>query len=231
MPRWLAGLGIVGLVVVPACTTIVVPPRAPVEPRPVFLLDHGRHSTLVLPRPEGRTVRYSYGDWRYYVLGDTGVFQASRAVFWPSAAGFGRRELSAPPTLGAVRQAVLVPIEHAYELHVEARDVERLRRELEALFRANLDTRLYNPGNDLEFVRHPRRYWFAHNSNHVVAGWLRELGCEVRGPAILASWRVETETGRRRARPRRYDPGRPCPARAPASRPRRPAATDGSSGP
>jgi len=53
-------------------TTTIVPPPSPQAPATVLLLDHGLHASLVLPDETGRAVRYSYGDWDYYALGETG---------------------------------------------------------------------------------------------------------------------------------------------------------------
>ena len=49
------------VVLLGGCTTTVVVPPAPEQPRAVFLLDHGRHATLVLETAEGGLVRYAYG--------------------------------------------------------------------------------------------------------------------------------------------------------------------------
>jgi len=43
----------------------------------------------------------------------------------------------------------------------------------------------------MDFVPHPHNYTYFHNSNHVTAGWLRELGCDVRGPAVDSRWEVK----------------------------------------
>ncbi len=200
----IAGAILVGLALTSAaCTTVVVPPAEPHAPQPVFLLDHGRHSSLVLPGEAGGLVRYSYGDWTYYALGRAGPLEATAAVLWPTRAGLGRRELPGPPTPEGVRRAVLVGIEHAYELIVASRDVGRLRASLDAIYLANRHTLVYNPGNDLELVHHPRPYTAFHNSNRVVADWLEELGCEIRGAALLARWRVERPRGRHASTPAR----------------------------
>ncbi|MFW5955095.1 MAG: hypothetical protein ACOCSG_07320, partial [Guyparkeria sp.] len=42
-----------------ACATTIVPPESVEQSQAVFVLDHGRHSSLVLPHPEG-FVRYAY---------------------------------------------------------------------------------------------------------------------------------------------------------------------------
>src|ERR687898_1077107 len=69
---WLAASGIVAAC---AATFVVAPPPlVPAATRaPVAVLDHGQHSSLVIGRPDGRMVRYAYGDWRWYAEGKTGA--------------------------------------------------------------------------------------------------------------------------------------------------------------
>ncbi len=177
------------------CTNVVVTPPAPVQPAPVLLIDHGRHASLVLPGPDSGAVRYSYGDWKYYALQKTGLIETTGAALWKTQAGLGRRELSEPPTAVGVRRTVRVGVEAVYELTVEAEATAKLRRRLDGLFRANLETRVYNAAYDLEFVHHPRPYTGIYNSNTVVALWLRALGCQVRGPLLFSRWRVERPEG------------------------------------
>lgn len=174
------------------CTTRLTPPPAPASPVPILLLDHGRHASLVLPGKEGGTVRYSYGDWRYYARETTGWRSGAAALFWPTASALGRRELEAAPVEEAVRPALRVWADTVITLQVEGARAEALRVRLDSLFLDGKEKAyLYNATYDLEFVHYPRRYWFGHNSNQVLADWLRELGVSVRGPTLLSSWRVE----------------------------------------
>jgi hypothetical protein len=174
-----------------ACTTVVVPPLSPAHPLPVFILDHGRHASLVVSRDDGTVVRYSYGDWRYYARRQTGVLRGSSAIFWPTRAGLGRRALGGPPDTAAVRLHVRVGIEHLHTVMVGAEAIRRLTGRLDSLFAANAASHVYNAAYDLDFVSHPRAYWAFNNSNQVVARWLRELGATVRGAALVSRWRVE----------------------------------------
>jgi hypothetical protein len=179
LPLWLGG-----------CTVRLEPPRQLSEPEPVFLLDHGRHSSLVLPAEGGGLVRYSYGDWQYYALGRTGLTSGFSALFGNTQAALGRRELQGARTAANVRSQVRIGIEQLIELRAEASDVHRLREELDDLYRAALPARVYNAQMDLDFVPHPEPYTLSHNSNLMVAKWLEALGCRVRGRPVLSNWRV-----------------------------------------
>lgn len=173
------------------CTAVVIPPKVHHGGARIFLLDHGHHSSLVLPTADQHIVRYSYGDWTYYALGDTGPYRGTSALFWPTQGALGCRELPGPPRAAAVRTQVLVPIEHIYPLTVERVKVERLRHRLQRVFRDHLDSLHYNPLYDLYFVHDPRDYDVFHDSNHQVATWLKELGCQVHGVTLWSNWRIE----------------------------------------
>jgi hypothetical protein len=161
----------------------------------VFLLDHGRHASLVLPGGDGGIVRYSYGDWQYYAQVDRGVSEASAAILWPTRAGLGRRELRGPSGATSVLGQVGVRVEGLYEVIVDAARIDALRIGLDSIYEANLETRIYNAAYDLEFVHHPSAYWALHNSNEVVGVWLKELGCRVRRPVLFSNWTVEPPPG------------------------------------
>ncbi|MEE4135400.1 MAG: hypothetical protein V2I32_04930 [Desulforhopalus sp.] len=176
------------------CSTAVLAPPPPEEPRPVFLLDHGHHSSLVLTTASDEMIRYSYGDWRFYALGDSGSWQGVRAVLQPTPAGLGRKALPGPPTKENVLRQVLVGIEQLFTLQAESAAVDTLQESLDLLYARGTDTLVYNPTFDLEFVRHPRDYTLAYNSNTAVTEWLTSLDCTVSGRPILANWQLIDKT-------------------------------------
>lgn len=169
------------------CTTTVIPPPSPAEAVKVYLLDHGRHPSLVMPTPEGHLVRYAYGDWSWYALARTGSLEAVRAVFWCNPAALGRREYGSADLNAILGQA---PAVHVYQITVSGGDVEQLRGELNAVFERNISTLHANEEYCLDFVRDPRPYSGIHNCNHVMSSWLRQLNCEVNGLSFLCKWRV-----------------------------------------
>jgi hypothetical protein len=173
------------------CATTLVPPSEVRDPATVILLDHGGTASLVLPNQDAGMVRFGYGDWNYYALRRTSLGDGIAALFWPTQAALGRRRLNGPVTTDSVRSQVAVPIEAAHEITVERSATVRLREDLEALFAQNLDTLVVTPSVDFEFVHHPAPYTLAHNSNHVVAEWLRSVGVRTHGPAWYSEWKVE----------------------------------------
>jgi hypothetical protein len=183
------GLLLGATIILGGCSTTVIPPAKLDEPALVFLLDHGRHSTLVLSTPEDGLVRYAYGDWRFYAERLTGPGHAVAALLWNTPGALGRREMAGPATAAGVRAQVPLVITSLYVIAVERGRIDALRAELDAIFDAAAEPR-DTPEVDLVFVPHPRDYNLRHNSTTVVAGWLEQLGCEIKGPAILARWRV-----------------------------------------
>ena len=173
------------------CTTVIVPPQTPAHPVRVFLLDHRNTPSLVLPAEDGTMARYAYGDWNWYALDHTGVMDGVRALFWPTQGTLGRQVLDAPPTAQGVTERLgREAYEELLPITVGRAEVERLRKRLDEEHRAGARIASVS-AHGFVFVPHPQRYTYFRNSNHAVASWLHELGCETRGPAFQSRWRVE----------------------------------------
>lgn len=176
--------------------TLIVPPETPNEAAAVFVLDHGRHTSLVVSAADGSLHRYAYGDWRYYAEGDTSLWRGLSALLRPTPGALGYRRLPGPPDAATVLDQVRVPVVELHSLHVERDRVEALRSRLDTLI-GEADTWREAPEVDLLFVPYPRSYSLAHNSNQMLADWLGELGCEVSRRPILSGWQLQaiTKTG------------------------------------
>ncbi|QTF94091.1 hypothetical protein [Halomonas sp. BM-2019] len=185
------GLLLLGLLALAGCAGRLTPPEAPVAPVPVYLLDHGHHASLVLPRREGGVVRYSYGEWRWYVEGERHALAGISALLWPTASGLGRGEHAALSVEADLRRLAPEGVEVVYPLVAEEARVVALKRRLDAYFEVPGVTPVYSEEFDLSFVPYPRAYWLTHQSNLVTARWLRSLGVEVRGIPWLSNWRLE----------------------------------------
>lgn len=185
-------LALVLLVLLPACadTNIIHPPARVSVPARVAVLDHGRHATLVMEMPETGMVRYSYGDWQWYALGRTGAGPAMTALARPSQAALARRVIGVPFSPEAIQANVPVGIEDLIVVEVERSAVKALAARLDSLFFANIATMVTNRDYGLDMVHHPEPYSWGHNSNHMVVGWLEELGCRVEGSGTYSDWRL-----------------------------------------
>ena len=189
-----AGAAALFILALGGCTAVIVPPPAPERPLRAAILDHGRHSSLMLELPAGEgLVRYSYGDWDWYALGRTGVGQGSAALLWPTQAALGRRRYAAPAVAPSEMPAAAVaplrvPVEQAFWFAAEEDRVRTLVGELDAVFAANEATKVYNPAFDLEFVHYPASYTLTDNSNARVAEWATALGADIQGSVLLSAW-------------------------------------------
>jgi hypothetical protein len=172
------------------CTTTIGVPPDPVDPVAVYIVDHGRTGSLVIPASSGGMLRYAYGDWRWYALRETGPLRALLTLFWPTQGALGRAELVGAPTLENLRLH-LGNVASVHSVRVERARVTAFERDMETLYDSRRETEVDTPTTGLRFVHHPRRYTYFHNSNHMVAVWLRRLGCTTRGASFHARWRVE----------------------------------------
>ncbi|MGB3224442.1 MAG: hypothetical protein WBB23_16700 [Desulforhopalus sp.] len=180
------------LIFLTGCGYTLIAPASPSNPTQVFLLDHGRHSSLVLPA-DCEMIRYSYGDWHWYVLNKRGFQAAFRALLLSSSAALGRQKISSAPLEESVRLAVQVNIENIISVMVERDRVDFLNTRLEHIFAENRQHIHHNPTYGVDFVPHPVPYSLYHNSNKVVAQWLRELGVEVRGGGPFSRWKLSDD--------------------------------------
>lgn len=156
----------------------------------MFVVDHGRTSSLVIPAADGGLLRYAYGDWNYYALGKNDIGHGIAALLWPTQGALGRAWYPGPPTSANVRQQVAF-IESVLAINVATARVHSFEQQMEALYRSALGSAFYNRTSGLTFVHHPDHYTYFGNSNHAVATWLRELGCTIQGQAFRSSWRLQ----------------------------------------
>ncbi len=184
-------LVLVLLVFPTGCTTTVVAPAKVQRPVTVYLLDHGITPSLVLPAKGDRMVRYMYGDWEWYARGNQNAWRGFLALFVPTQGALGRDEFPAVKSADALRDALAVGFDEVFEIEVERERAVALSRDIESQFNSAADTSILNEGNRARFAHHPQSYIYFANSNHMVAAWLRELGCETRGPAFYSSWKVK----------------------------------------
>lgn len=174
--RWIGGIAVLGLGLWwIGSTSTITPPTDPADPQPVFVLRDGLHRLLALPDERGVLSVWSYGDWDWYANNHDAWTDVFDTVLWPTTATLARRDVpgtSETSLRAAYRYAAID------EIAVSRADVTALRARLEALW-AGGGPPHYNARYRTHFVRDRTGYWFAHNCNDALAGWLRELRCGV----------------------------------------------------
>lgn len=182
---------LLALALLSGCAATLYPPSAADDPAPVVVLDHGRHNSLVLVVSGDRAMRYAFGEWRWYVDGDTGLLRSLDALLRPTPAALGRMRLSGPPEPDCWVDQVGSEIRQVLVFSAEQVKVERLADQIDALFDDAEVSPYYSQLLNLEFVMDQRPYTLAFNSNHQVVAWLEALGFEVSGSPALGRLRPD----------------------------------------
>ena len=187
---WRRFLTASSLVWMSGCATTIIPPEDPPVPVSVFVVNFGRHTSLLLPAlTDDSLVEYAYGEWKWFALDKSRSYRVFPTLFWPTRGTLGRRALSVSPDPHAIRRTV--PCEDVLEVVVASEDALSLSARLDMQFERNVDSMHFQPLYDLHFVHSDKAFHLLHNCNRAVADWLRELGCEVRGVAVLADFVVK----------------------------------------
>lgn len=188
-------LGIaLSLLLLCGCVARVAPPapQTLAQPVDIYLLDHGRHASLVLPHEKGGVARYSFGDWRWYVEGKQRFWSGAAAMLWPTKAGLGRGLYPHADLPQDIDLLAPEGLSEAYVLQAELQQVRLLQRQLDRHFAQQaFFTPVYSATHGLDFVPYPRRYTAFHQSNLKVAQWLRALNMGITGSPWLSNWEVE----------------------------------------
>jgi hypothetical protein len=174
------------------CTTTIVPPREPDAPVLVYVVDHGRHSSLLFSQGDPNLmIEYTYGEWGWFAENDTGCARSVPTLFWPTQGALGRRTLALKSDTVAVRARF--SHELVYPVLVARSKRDALLRKLDAEFQARSDTRLYQPAFETEFVYSDDRFYVFNNCNHATRTWLRDLGCKAKWGGVWAKFRMAGE--------------------------------------
>ena len=181
-------------VVLTGCTITVTPPSSPVDPVTVYLIDHGRHSSLVLPREDGTMTEYAFGEWEWFAKMNDGLIRAPFIMLIPSQGTLGRRTLDAPAT----RESVLdqTPLENLHVVIVERSDATALLARLDARFDDAIESAHHNEVYGLTFVKDEADYCLFSHCNAMTEKWLRELDCRTSGMCLDADFRVKEPEAR-----------------------------------
>lgn len=172
------------------CAATLKPPLPLDQPAEVFVLDHGRHNSLVLVVAEDRVMRYAFGEWRWYVDGETGPLRSLDALLRATPSALGRMRLHGPPEPDCWVDQVGSEIRTVLVFAAERARVEALAQAIDSHFEGRDAEPYYSQLLNLEFVRHERAYSLGFNSNHQVVAWLELLDFEVRGSPMIGRLRA-----------------------------------------
>ncbi|MBL8843622.1 MAG: hypothetical protein JNL90_19025 [Planctomycetes bacterium] len=167
------------------CTTVVAPPPAQlVEPCEVILLRGAAHLALVLPDGQGGAVRYGFGDRAY--MSDFSWTQYPWAALLALIGPFGEWTPGALERIDGPGESV-AQLAQKSTLEAQRFVVERARA---VALAERLAGKCGAPLAECWWLRATDdRYslWWD-NCQSAVAGWCRELGCEVSPWRLAPRW-------------------------------------------
>ena len=175
--------------IVPGCAWRVVPAEVR-DGVPVILSQYEWHTRLALPDGTAAFYEYGFGEWNFYGLEKEGFFSGLRAISGLGKGALSRRKL--PYTLSESEFARAAGSNRSVRLDVERERAEGLRGELERRWQSNASSRVVRSWDGIPVSRDRAAYHLLANSNHVVAEWLRRLGCRVRGNTLTSRFEVVT---------------------------------------
>ena len=170
------------------CANRVTPAQHLTDPVPIYLVDYGRHSSLLLPTQNRRVTEYAYGDWDWFASNSTDWDDACKALFFSAGATVGRRDLADASDDGDAGLLRRINAVRLVRIPVERKKAESLAARLLDRWNRGRETVVYNPAAELFLVRDPERYALWHNCNHQTAEWLRQLGCSVWGLNVTSDF-------------------------------------------
>ena len=170
------------------CATIT-PPAHPADPVTVYVVDYGRHASLLLPEPGDQWVEFGYGEWGWFAEDRENLLRAPLILLLPAQGTMGRGPAVEPgPDPG------WMGAEQVFAIAVARADATALRDRLHAPFQDNA-AKIHRNEHGMEFVPVRDPYCLFHNCNSELAEWLRALGCRVRGVVLLANFRLRPTPG------------------------------------
>jgi hypothetical protein len=167
------------------CGATVYSPAHPANPTAIYMADYGRHSSVFFPMEDSGFVEYSFGDWNFYAMGNSTNSDGFHALFWSCSATMARRYTH--PEAGKAGPSPLFG-PRVFQLTVGRSQMQAVRDKLELRWRSLIKTRIYNPYEDMEFVRDPIHYSWLYTCNDWTAQLLREMGCKVDGITTFSSF-------------------------------------------
>lgn len=161
----------------------------------------GRAFADGLDYSQGRIAQYAYSRFDWAAKDQDQWYRSLFAIMVPGDGTIGTRDLPGPPSEENLRRQFDAigrhpPLDRLYELRVERRKRDELLAELDRRWAEQSGTAVFNQKRGISFVRDTTKYSLGHNCNHVLAGWVRALGCAVSGAATTAEVTVRDPGGK-----------------------------------
>lgn len=195
MQYWVSLVFVVVISAIPGCGMTVYAPEDLHDPVSVFIADHGVHSSLLLPRADGKIAQFAYSQWHWAALDQDDWYRSPFALLIPNDGTLGWRDFEGPCEFECVCDRLHKlgrdpPMEELYELQVERTAAAKVLAELDHRWKSQSNGNVFNEKRGMTFVKDATWYSIAHTCNQEVAQWLREMGCKVDGVAKTADIRV-----------------------------------------
>ena len=179
---------IVLLSVVTGCGAVVTAPVQVQQPVKIYLVDYGKHSSLIFPNGEKSMYEFAWGDFDWFALGEQSIWSGFRALLFSNGSGFGIREYRHITTLEELKK--VNGARSILTIDVEGKKLDKLQSELMARYKPKESHLVYYPPDSMLFAFSREHYWFGYNCNHKTCDWLQTLGCEVHGIAMFGGFRM-----------------------------------------
>ncbi len=183
------------------CSTQITVPTNVVQPQAVFVLDYGRHSSLLLPNSSDTAFReFAYGEWQWYAQKKDGFLRTIPVLFLPTEGTIGRNEWAIEGAqteqdtegrhhqIGVAIWGQFPGLESVYTFHAERDAIAQLWDELNTRFESSDSEPVHVAEYHLYFVPDSVDYTLFHNCNHEVVAWMEALGCIARGSGTYADF-------------------------------------------
>ena len=178
-----------GLVTLSACQSWKITPPSDVQnPVRVLLNEYGRHTTVAFPAGTKTYVEFGFGEWHFYGREQQGVGSSLRAIGGAGRGALSRREIITENNddEGFARAAGSL---RSVGIDVETTRMQDLKQLLEERWH-HAPERVVRGRDHIEVRQTPGGYHLFRNSNAVSAGWLREMGADVKGNPVLSNFEV-----------------------------------------
>ena len=164
IPRIALLVLLLSALIAPGCGMTITPPADVRDPVSVFIADHGIHTSLLLPRDDGRIAQYAYSQWNWAALDQDQWYRSPFALLIPNVGTLGRRDFPGPCDFACVHDSLQKlgrhpPMQAALRKYASnAPAAAEVLAMLDARWESQANGNIFNERRGLTFVRDATRY-------------------------------------------------------------------------